>query len=266
MSEHAFLAPSAAARWSVCPGSALMESRYPEQGDKTAAAEGTAAHWCMQQLFAGFSAETLLQDGKTETGHPVTAEMVEGAQMLVDDVRETLAPFGVQPIVERRVNIPRVHPSANWGTPDVRAWVGFLAAQERFLHIWDYKHGHKHVEVFENKQLIDYAAGCLTEANEHATANGVDAWPEDRITVVLRVVQPRSYHRDGPIREWRIGNGPTPLRLRAVHGGRRGHEPDSPPASRARRVRELQRAPRVRRPATRGLSRHGPCPAGPGPT
>lgn len=196
---HAFLAPSSAARWVVCPGSAAMEARYPEQGDKDAAADGTACHWVMQQLFDGWAPDQLLADGKTESGHPLTREMVDAALMLYDDVVATLAEFGMQArgnvIVEQRVAIPRVHPSANWGTPDVRAWV-CLRDGRAFLFVWDLKYGHKHVDAFENWQCIDYSAGLLDEARGRI--------PEDRITVVMRVVQPRSYHRDGPIREWRI--------------------------------------------------------------
>ncbi len=175
-----------------------MESRFPEAGDKAAAAEGTAAHWCMQQLFDGWSGEQLLADGKTEANHPVTREMVEAAQILVDDVNAVRAEFGVRTaaVIEQRVHIPRVHPSANWGTPDVRLWV--MGADGRvYLFVWDFKYGHKHVDAFENWQLADYAAGLLDEARAANIA-------EDRITLVLRVVQPRSYHRDGPVREWRL--------------------------------------------------------------
>lgn len=194
---HAFLAPSAAARWVACPGSALMESRYPEAGDKAAAEEGTAAHWCMQQLFDGWAPEALLQDGKTESGHPVTREMVEGAQLLFDDVRQTLGNHWKSAVVEQRVAIPRVHPSANWGTPDVRAWlpsIGDVFQGATTLYVWDFKFGHGIVEVFENWQLMDYVAGLLDEMRHI---------PEERITVVMRVVQPRAHHRDGPVREWR---------------------------------------------------------------
>jgi hypothetical protein len=193
---HAFLAPSAAARWVVCPGSALMESRFPEQGDKAAAEEGTAAHWVFAQLLDGWAGDQLLADGKTESGHPVTREMVEAATILVDDVRATVAAAlgPVTPVIEQRVAIPRVH-AANWGTPDVRLWVPDPFTGTITLYVWDFKYGHKHVDAFENYQLIDYAAGILDERRDV---------PEDRITVVFRVVQPRSYHRDGPVREWRV--------------------------------------------------------------
>jgi hypothetical protein len=97
-------------------------------------------------------------------------------------------------VVEKRVAIPRVHPTANWGTPDVRLWVTFSDGRV-FLFLWDFKYGHGIVEVFENWQLIDYVAGCLDEMR-HV--------PEERITVVMRIVQPRAFHRDGPVREWRV--------------------------------------------------------------
>lgn len=194
---HAFLAPSAAARWVACPGSALMESRYPEQGDKEAAEEGTAAHWVFTQRWDGWAPEVLMQEGKAPNGVPLTREMMEGAQLLVDDIqavqREALGP--VQPVIEQRVQIPRVHAFANWGTPDVRMWVYHVFSGTLTLYVWDFKYGHKHVDAFENWQLLDYAAGILDERRDV---------PPERITVVLRVVQPRSYHRDGPVREWRL--------------------------------------------------------------
>lgn len=182
----------------------MMEARYPEQGDKAAAAEGTACHWVAQQLFEGWAADTLLADGKTTAGHPITRDMVEAAQLLVDDVRDTLAPYAAVPVIEQRVSIPAIHATACWGTPDVTAWASYVAGSELFLYEWDLKYGHKHVEIFENWQLIAYASGRVSEMQAQRAAAGAAPWPEDRITCVLRVVQPRSYHRDGPLREWRI--------------------------------------------------------------
>lgn len=203
---HAFLAPSSASRWVVCPGSARMEAAHPEAGDKPEAADGTAAHWCAQQMHDGWAPSLLLTDGKTETGHPIDAEMVEAAELYYGDIKATLAAHGLPvsaAILEQRVRIGRVHPTLNWGTPDARAWVTLNPAQ-RILYVWDFKYGHKFVDVYENWQLVDYAAGILEEA-------GV---PEDDTTtqIVFRIVQPRSYHRDGPVREWRT----TPAELRAL--------------------------------------------------
>jgi hypothetical protein len=194
---HAFLAPSAAARWVACPGSALMEWRYPEAGDKEAAEDGTAAHWVFQQLWDGWAAEVLLQD-RAPNGRAITLEMCDAAQVLVDDVNAVLREHGLSKtavVIEQRVAIPRVHPSANWGTPDVRLWVVWPDGRA-VLFVWDFKYGHKVVDAFENWQLIDYAAGILDEARPWGLS-------DENIRVVLRVVQPRSYHRDGPVREWR---------------------------------------------------------------
>lgn len=200
MSEHAFLAPSSAARWVVCPGSAAMEARYPEQGDRPEAAEGTAAHWVMEcrMLNRAVAVNEIAPNGVS-----ITREMLESADLVANDVYATLGPLAHHlAMVERRIMIPRVH-AQNWGTPDIVAWVESTTG-ERILYVWDFKFGHGHVEVFENWQLMDYALGCLTDANEWAHRNNVPAFPETSITVVLRVVQPRSYHRDGPIREWKI--------------------------------------------------------------
>lgn len=207
---HAFLAPSSAARWVACPGSARMEAQFPEAGDAEAAAEGEAAHWCAQQMFEGWAGEVLLQDGKTDKGLPVTLDMVEAAALLVKDVNEAIVLHGGRPFVEAPLRVPRVHPTLCWGTPDVRMWSADVAAGTRTLFVWDFKFGHKFVDAFENWQLLTYAAGCMSEANEWAQANGQPAFSEDRINIVLRVVQPRAYHPSGPVREWRL----TAVKLR----------------------------------------------------
>lgn len=189
---HAFLAPSSAARWVVCPGSASMEAQFPDPGDRAAAEAGEKAHWVFAQMLEGWAPEVLMAEDKA-----VTQEMIEGAQMLLDDVRATLESHGLtlssraDLMVEKHTHARRIHPEC-WGTLDLRLWV-YLGEGRSVLYIWDYKYGHKHVEVFENKQLVCYAAGELDDATDEA-----------QCTLVLRIVQPRSYHRDGPIREWRL--------------------------------------------------------------
>lgn len=198
MSDHAFLAPSSAARWVLCPAAPTMEHRYPEEGDKAAAEEGTAAHWVMERLLSQLPVEI---GHIAPNGVSITREMLEAGYIIFDDVVATLGAHWYNKFeVERRVLIPRVHPVHNWGTPDVKAWDGTT------LYLWDFKFGHDYIEVFENWQLIDYAAGCLTEANERCQAAGIAAISESQISVVMRVVQPRSYHRDGPVREWRLAH------------------------------------------------------------
>ena len=74
----------------------------------------------------------------------------------------------------------------NWGTTDGWDWVGDT------LYVADYKFGHKVVEVFENWQLLDYALCIIGQEGRKP------AWIE------LIIVQPRQFHRDGPIRRWRL--------------------------------------------------------------
>jgi hypothetical protein len=81
-----------------------------------------------------------------------------------------------------------------WGTPDVAAWV----VPGRRLRVLDYKFGHGFVDAYENWQLMAYAAGLL-----EALEPGGDV----ECIVELTVVQPRNYHRDGPVRTWTTTGG-----------------------------------------------------------
>ena len=197
MSEHALLAPSAAHRWVECPGSAVLAQCYPQE-EGPEAREGTAAHWAMQEMLLDrMVAEGLI----AENGVPLTREMIEAAEVLVDDVRATvqrataLGDAGIK--VEQRVAIPRIHNFHCWGTPDVSGWLpGFT------LHVWDFKYGHRVVDAFENWQLMCYVAGLLDAAKE--------AWmhqagvTDERVKVVMTVVQPRAPHREGSVRRWAV--------------------------------------------------------------
>jgi len=175
MSEHAILASSSAARWVICPGSVMLEQQYPETEPTEKSLGGTAAHWVASETLNG----VVSLPSTAPNGVEIDDEMWEAVDVYVEDVRSV----GTGELaIEKRVSMPQIHPE-NWGTPDA---VHFA---DGVLTIWDFKYGHRHVEVFENWQLIDYAAGCI---NEYPGVH----------TVRLRVVQPRNYHKDGPVREW----------------------------------------------------------------
>lgn len=185
MSAHAFLAPSSAARWVRCALAPALEAAHPEAEQSPEALEGTAAHWVAAAMAMG---RPPLEGSQAPNGVAVTQEMLEGGRLLVD----TLASLGNLPWqVETPLAIPSIHPRDNWGTPDLRAW----GARE--LYIIDYKFGHGIVEAYENWQEIDYAAGCFDEAN----VNGLD---DQQIIVHLGIIQPRGFHRDGPVRWWHV--------------------------------------------------------------
>lgn len=197
MSEHAVLPPSSAARRISCPGSRELEARCPRE-ESPEAREGTVAHWVALQLFRGVQIEAGTLASFNED--VVTEEMIEAAKMYVDCVQFTggktyIPPDGVDSLnalhLEEKIEISSIHPNC-WGTPD--AW----CYHNNTLHIWDFKYGHSFVEVYENWQLIEYAAGIIEKIKQLKLTLDID------LTVRFCIVQPRSYHRDGPIREWII--------------------------------------------------------------
>lgn len=184
------LRPSSAGRWAFCSGSPVMEAHYPEDQASPAAREGTAGHHYGVELMNG----TALPVGAlAPNGHPITAEMVEGGEIWAQDVWAEMARSSPQMIVrfENPVTMHGlIHPQ-NEGTPD--AWL--VDAVRKLIVVWDYKFGHKAVEVFRNLQLIDYLAGVI-EGFEFTLADVAD-W-----TISLRVVQPRNFRGTGPVQRW----------------------------------------------------------------
>lgn len=191
MSAHAFLAPSAAARWVRCALSATLEAAYPETEPSPKSLEGTAAHWVVQMLLQG--TPVALND-QAPNGVAVTGDMIESAELVLEDIVAKLGhEWRSVLFIERRVEIPRVHPDKNWGTPDYFAFKR-MDNGNICLYLWDFKYGRKIVEVFENWQLVDYAAGLIDKAGVLDT----------EVVVDFGIIQPRAFHRDGPVRHWRV--------------------------------------------------------------
>lgn len=188
MGAHSIVGPSGAARRIQCPRSVTLETQFPETEQSQDAAEGDAAHWAVAEMLQG----RLVDVGViAPNGVALTEEMCRGADLMYDDVVRSLQPYGLQPHqgqIEQTIAIPRVHPLA-FGSPDFYI---LIAGAPATLLIWDYKFGHRIVEAFENPQLVDYIAGA-TEGI-HDTLQGCN--------VVAKIVQPRGYHREGPIRTW----------------------------------------------------------------
>lgn len=179
--QHARLAPSSASRRRACPGSLVMSERYPETESTEASREGTAAHEVM--------ADYITMGGIVPLDE--REEMQRGAELIGNNVFDVMRanPNG-QLRVEQKVAIDTIHLDC-WGTPDV----SYVTGSE--LYIWDYKFGHGFVEVYENWQMIEYAAGLL----ELYAVNGL---ADQHLWVYFRIVQPRCYHPEGQIREWKI--------------------------------------------------------------
>lgn len=164
---HSKLPPSSASRRVICPGSRKLESLYPRE-ETEATQEGTLAHRVCADLLLG----RLIDE--------VPDEMFQHCKMYCDYIKglnNQSAPLHI----EERMDIPNIHPEC-WGTPD--AW--FVA--NNTLHMFDFKYGFGSVDVFENWQMVEYAAG-VTEPFDLA---------------VFHIIQPRDYHSREPIKTWNV--------------------------------------------------------------
>lgn len=152
-----------------CPAAATALDRHKGDPVSEARREGDAAHQvAMHALDTG---ELLPIGFITDSGVPVDADMIEGAELWV----ETL---GGGWTTEETVSIPGM----NDGRIDAWRMTGDV------LEIAEYKYGHRHVDAVENWQLIAYAIGLAREY--------------DAMRFTLTIVQPRSYSPGGPVRTW----------------------------------------------------------------
>lgn len=196
MSGHSVLAPSSAHRLIQCPGFLSLSRQCPP--DPTGgheSLEGQAAHWVVAQTLHG----VILDVGSATpwSEFPVTQEMLDGADLMLEDIQKACAAEGVtmaQVWVEQPVCLRALDPAC-WGTPDAMLVVRRPDGTYR-VYVWDYKYGHKYVPVVSNWQLVAYSAGGV-----HAIELQ-EPGAESKIGVVLTIVQPRAYHRNGPVRTW----------------------------------------------------------------
>lgn len=214
---HAFLAPSSAPIWGPggCPASPTHQGKYPEDAESEESREGVAAHHYVTETILG---RTVAAGDIAPNGFPIDLTMVEAGWDIITDVRDTYDANGGILAVEERVHMAAtVHPH-NWGTPDVT----LIVFARKVLFVWDYKYGHRYVDAFRNWQCVDYAAGVLE-------SNGVpvEDWPN--WTIYVTIAQPRNYHPDGPLRQWKFAGAELvtlvgELRAAAIEA----MEPDAP--------------------------------------
>lgn len=216
--SHSVIPPSSAGIWGKpdgCPGWVTMAQCYPETEEKPEAAAGTASHevgaGLIDEATRGVS-DTKFVGRTASNGVVITDEMVEGAELYAGDVIDVMRStkiFGGPSLgIEQHIRCPNIH-KESYGTPDC-----FLHDGDNLrLHGWDYKFGYEVVEVFENWQGINYMAGLA-----HLMDTNPDLFPTpfDDYDIHLRIVQPRAFHRDGPIREW-VVKGST-LRSKSYFG------------------------------------------------
>ena len=191
---HSPLGASGAKRWMNCPGSVQLSAGLGDNEDDTFSGPGQAAHALAEQcIIANVDPWTRIgQEMPTDNGTlPVDLEMATAVQEYISMIRREYPDRNQgNSWVERRFHCPSIH-EYFYGTSDYV----YLWDEERALDVTDYKHGAGIIiEVKDNEQCMYYACGILED---------LGLWDKvDRVK--LRIVQPRGFHWDGPIREWSI--------------------------------------------------------------
>lgn len=192
--DHAFLAPSSAHEWINCGLAPHLSSITQDLRDGDEDKEGNAAHAHAAQLLT--TGELIPVGTQMNNGVTVTDEMLEGSMTYADHITDTVPTRSrMWLLVEQLVHVPSVHKQC-YGTPDARILLGEDNGPWH-LHLFDYKFGHRFVEVFENWQLLLYVIGVLD-------ASGIPPLEWHRVTITMHIVQPRTYTSEGSIRTWTI--------------------------------------------------------------
>lgn len=182
---HAFDPPSGAANWRLCAMWPTMNQTFPETEPSEASREGTAAHWVWAQLWNG---QPVVSGQIAPNGVEVDEEMLSAAELFCSVLHTPHAELRAATHVEQSIQGTRIHPTANYGTPDAFRF-------KYALQVYEFKYGHEYVPAYENWQLINYAALLMDQY-------GIDGIRDQTLDVELTVVQPRNYAADGPVRTW----------------------------------------------------------------
>lgn len=192
MSSHARLSPSAAFRWTQCPGAPREEANYPEERSGTAAIDGTHSHTLLEEsLKAGLDPSNWLGETlKDDDGEfKVDRERADRVRIAYDYVKKTMDSLtNCQVLLEQKVD------AGKWfGRKDIKGTADVQIIGDDYLEVIDYKDGMNEVKVEGNLQLIIYALGALEQGQEH---------PEK---VRMTIIQPKmSFKGISPINSWEI--------------------------------------------------------------
>ena len=213
MAAHSLISPSSAKVWTACTAYPTFSAPYQTDEDSQASREGTAAHELGEALVRyalAIKPAVVTPDIRTDfvgknasNGEMWTDEMFDGAWVYASEVvrirnRYPNAHFAL----EEKFHASSVHPQS-FGTTD-----SFLYDEEsKYVFVMDFKYGFGPVEAFENLQMINYTAGIFDTfgINDH------------EVTVVMTIVQPRGYHREGPIRTWTVNGSELRRHINLLH-------------------------------------------------
>lgn len=185
----ALVRPSGGGRWSKCVGSPMLTllagmGDNEDIADNEVREDGTAAHWVNAEVYEGRHPPI---DSLSPNARIITEEMYDGCDLWHDVLRSWP---NVVPVIEKPVPNSKVIRGSVDGTPD--AWA--YNPSTRTLYVADYKFGFRFVEVWWNDQLIIYAAGICELLGIRL----------QDVQLVFVIVQPRSYHHEGPVRHWYV--------------------------------------------------------------
>lgn len=201
--SHSIIAPSSAGIWGKpngCTGYVAMSAAYPELEESEESREGTATHELSEILINMSRVDTVTPNNANSLlGMPLsngviaTEDMLDAAWMYADEVaRVANANPDSKLFLEDPIKSPSIH-AESFGTPD--AWL--YKPSGNVLYLWDFKYGFGVVEAFENWQAINYLSGIFDKL-------GIDGISDRTLTVHITIVQPRAFHRDGPVRTWTL--------------------------------------------------------------
>jgi hypothetical protein len=198
--KHARFSPSQADRFFVCKGSANLLARVPvERRESEYAIEGTKAHAVLDvalqyrvrsakiahEDYSIYCCEVLDKDENFFYGSIQTAlNYVYG---ILDEYEDAVM------YNERKVRPPiDCAPGEADGFCDICIHIPRL----RTVYIIDYKHGAGITkEVKDSRQCLQYASGFLYGPDTPINKDEIDK-------VIIVIVQPRAFHKDGAVREW----------------------------------------------------------------
>ena len=162
MGDHARLSPSAAERWTLCPGSVELCETQPNTSSSYAQ-RGTAAHKLLEDLLLGDIAIEVVHPGIELEGITLQADDISAVKVAYDYIlkryEELSAEGGEVSLYAESIVYPQKLMGRDdcWGTLDCN-----LHTDTGFVEILDYKHGAGvPVSPVENKQLLLYAIGAV---------------------------------------------------------------------------------------------------------
>lgn len=193
---HARLSPSAASRWTGCPGSTRLIASRPDIVDKSgrAAEEGTAAHELLELCLLNARTPDTYRGEFFNVGCELQPQGFEVDDDMIDAV-DTATTYIWSQMPEGSLMYPerKINPGTLIGRDDCSGTADVTIIHAPRIKILDYKHGKGIlVEVVDNLQALLYAIGVIAEL------------PPEQLSLVIEVeigiIQPRASHPDGPIR------------------------------------------------------------------